>query len=208
MAVKPDASRTDDRSEQGRAARTRAALVGATLARLRSDGSFTAEQVAVDAGVSVATIYNRFPEGRDSLLAAAFDRSLERVVTASAGPLNVEHLLDHGLAACLEAMVEALVDAFHDEALVLRAALACLPESRPIRDAYRRREAEARTANRRFVELGQAAGKIVSGEPDQLADFLLVIGQGINNPALLGATNRSQLCAHQVSAMLAVLSAE
>ena len=51
-----------------RSTRTRAALVEATLTRLRADGSFTAEQVATDAGVSVATIYNRFPDGRDGLL--------------------------------------------------------------------------------------------------------------------------------------------
>ena len=82
-----------ERASDGRSARTRAALVEATLARLRSDGSFTAEQVASDAGVSVATIYNRFPDGRDGLLAGAFDRALDGVVEASTRPLTAEHLL-------------------------------------------------------------------------------------------------------------------
>ena len=72
----------DEGAPVGRSERTRRILVDATVDRLRSDGAFTAEQVAADAGVSVATIYNRFPEGRDGLLAAAFDRALDRVVAA------------------------------------------------------------------------------------------------------------------------------
>ena len=51
-----------------RAGRTREALIDATVAALREDGSFTTEQVAGLAGVSVATVYNRIPEGRDGLL--------------------------------------------------------------------------------------------------------------------------------------------
>ena len=64
-------------SPVGRSERTRQVLVTATVRRLRADGAFTAEQVASDAGVSVATIYNRFPDGRDGLLVAAFDRVLD-----------------------------------------------------------------------------------------------------------------------------------
>ena len=56
----------------GRAERTRRALASAALNRLRADGSFTTEEVAADAGVSLATVYNRFPEGRDGLMAGAF----------------------------------------------------------------------------------------------------------------------------------------
>jgi len=192
----------------GRAARTHGALVEATLARLRSDGSFTVDQVAADAGVSVATIYNRFPEGRDGLLAAAFDRALDRVVDASTRPLTAEHLLDHGLAGTMSALVGGLAEAFTAEALVMRAALARLPESRPLRDAYRRHEADARDANRRFVDLGQAAGRIIAGDPDELADVLVVMGQGINNPVLLGSPERGRLCDRLAAALTAALSPE
>tara|TARA_B100000470_G_C19759468_1_gene377645 strand:- start:637 stop:1302 length:666 start_codon:yes stop_codon:yes gene_type:complete len=189
-----------------RSTRTRAALVEATLIRLRTDGSFTAEQVAADAGVSVATIYNRFPDGRDGLLAAAFDRALDRVVAASTGPLTAEYLLDHGLAATMRALVDGLAEAFADEALVMRAALARLPESRVLREAYRRHESTARDANRRFIGLGQAAGLIGPGDPDELADLLVVFGQGINNPVLLGASDRGRLRARLAAAMVAALS--
>ena len=194
-----------ERAPDGRSARTRAALVEATLARLRSDGSFTAEQVATDAGVSVATIYNRFPDGRDGLLAGAFDRALDGVVEASTRPLTAEHLLDHGLAGTMTALVDGLCEDFSADALVMRAALDRLPESRSLRDAYRRHEATARVANRRFVELGQAAGRIAAGDPDELADLLVVLGQGINNPVLLGATDRGRLCARLADALVAVL---
>ena len=194
-----------ERAPDGRAARTRAALVEATLARLRSDGSFTAEQVATDAGVSVATIYNRFPDGRDGLLAGAFDRALDGVVEASTRPLTAEHLLDHGLSGTMTALVDGLCEAFSADVLVMRAALARLPESRSLRDAYRRHEAAARVANRRFVELGQAARRIADGDPDELADLLIVLGQGINNPVLLGATDRGRLCARLADALVAVL---
>ena len=199
-----DETQTD--APTGRSARTRASLIEATLARLRADGSFTAEQVAADAGVSVATIYNRFPDGRDGLLAAAFDRSLDRVVAASTGTLTADHLLDHGLDGTMRAMVDGLAAVFADEALVMRAALARLPEIRALREAYRRHEATAREVNRRFVELGQAAGRIGDGDPDELADVLIVLGQGLNNPVLLGATDRGRLHSRLTTAMVAALA--
>jgi AcrR family transcriptional regulator len=190
----------------GRSARTRAGLVEATLVRLRTDGSFTAEQVATDAGVSVATIYNRFPDGRDGLLAAAFDQSLERVVGASVETLTVENLLDNGLDRTMCTLVEELADVFTDEALVMRVALARLPESRLLRDIYRRHETIARQANRRFIELGQVANRISDGDADELADLLIVLGQGVNNPLVLGAADRRRLCARLSAVMVAALS--
>tara|TARA_B110000438_G_scaffold250481_1_gene254369 strand:+ start:1014 stop:1556 length:543 start_codon:yes stop_codon:yes gene_type:complete len=173
---------------------------------LRTDGSFTAEQVATDAGVSVATIYNRFPDGRDGLLAAAFDQSLERVVGASVETLTVENLLDNGLDRTMCTLVEELADVFTDEALVMRVALARLPESRLLRDIYRRHETIARQANRRFIELGQVANRISDGDADELADLLIVLGQGVNNPLVLGAADRRRLCARLSAVMVAALS--
>ena len=187
-----------------RSERTRRILVDATVDRLRSDGAFTAEQVAADAGVSVATIYNRFPEGRDGLLGAAFDRALDRVVAAGA-VLTVERLLDDGLEATLRAMVDGLVAVFADEVLVMRAGLARLPESRVLRESYRRHEADARSRNHRFVQLGQAAGRIVDGDTDELADVLVVLGQGLNNPVLLGSVRRGRLVGHMTAALVAIL---
>ncbi len=188
----------------GRSERTRRVVVDATVVRLRSEGAFTVEQVAADVGVSVATIYNRFPEGRDGLLAAAFDSALDRLVSAGA-VLTVEHLLDHGLEATVRAMVDGLVAVFTDEALVMRSALARLPESRVLRESYRRHEADARSRNHRFVQLGQAAGRIADEDTAELADVLVVMGQGLNNPALLGSSHRGRLAEHLTAALVAVL---
>jgi len=152
----------------------------------------------------VATIYNRFPEGRDGLLAAAFDSALDRLVSAGA-VLTVEHLLDHGLQATIRAMVDGLVAVFTDEALVMRSALARLPESRVLRESYRRHEADARSRNHRFVQLGQAAGRIADGDTAELADVLVVMGQGLNNPVLLGSSHRARLVDHLTAAIVAVL---
>ena len=190
----------------GRAERTREALIDATVAALREDGNFTTEQVADAAGVSVATVYNRVPEGRDGLLAAALDRALARLVAVTAGALEVERLLDDGLECVVGALVDGLVEVFDGEALVLRSALARLPESRLLRDSYRHREAEARELNRRFVELGQAAGRIGAGDPDELADALVVLCQGLNNPVLLGHHDRRALTTRLSAAMVALLS--
>ena len=188
----------------GRSERTRRVVVDATVARLRSEGAFTVEQVAADVGVSVATIYNRFPEGRDGLLAAAFDTALDRLVSAGA-VLTVEHLLDHGLEATVRAMVDGLVAVFTDEALVMRSALARLHESRVLRESYRRHEADARSRNHRFVQLGQAAGRITDEDTAELADVLVVMGQGLNNPVLLGSSHRARLVDHLTAAIVAVL---
>ncbi len=189
-----------------RSQRTRDRLVDATVVRLREDGSFTTEQVADDAGVSVATVYNRFPGGRDELLAGALDRALARLVAVGAATTTIEHLLDEGLGCVAHSLVEGLADMFADEALVMRTALARLPESRLLRDCYRVHEAESRRINRRFVELGQAAGRIGAGDPDTLADVLVVLGQGVNNPVLLGAADRAPLVDRLAAAVVAVLA--
>ncbi|SVB73969.1 uncharacterized protein METZ01_LOCUS226823, partial [marine metagenome] len=115
----------------GRAERTRRALAAAALARLRADGSFTTEEVATDAGVSLATVYNRFPEGRDGLMAEAFEAVLDRVVEATR-LLEVERLLENGLEQVVADLVEGLVVVFEEETLVMRAALARLPESQSL----------------------------------------------------------------------------
>ena len=142
----------------------------------------------------------------DGLLAGALDRALFRLVAVTAEALTVEHLLDEGLECVMVALVDGLVGVFDEDALVLRSALARLPESRLLRDAYRHREAEARESNRRFVELGQAAGRIGAGDTDEMADALVVLGQGLNNPVLLGHDDRPALAARLSAAMVALLS--
>ncbi len=191
----------------GRAERTRRALAAAALIRLRSDGSFTTEEVAADAGVSLATVYNRFPEGRDGLMAAAFAAVLDRVVEVT-DLLGVERLLEDGLNQVATDLFEGLAAVFEEESLVMRAALAQLSESQSLRHAYRDHEAQTLVIITRFIRLGQAAGRIATGDPDEMAVAVLVLGQGLNNPTLLGDTKRPQVMARLLGLLTLMLSPE
>ena len=158
-----------------RAGRTREALIDATVAALREDGSFTTEQVAGLAGVSVATVYNRIPEGRDGLLAGALDRALFRLVAVTAEALTVEHLLDEGLECVLVALVDGLVGVFDEEALVLRSALARLPARRLLRAAgaggHRRGGPIERGGVRAAPRGTRAPGRVHAELPDVARDL-------------------------------------
>ncbi len=156
----------------------------ATRAELAATGSFTAERVAARAEVSVATFYAHFPS-KDDALVAAFSASLEDLLRCSAEALSVERLLEIGLAETVDVLVRSVVAFFRAEALVFRAALARLPDHRGIRDAYRETERRSLESTRRFVERGQAAGVVCAGDPEQLAELVMVFSQGLNNPRLL-----------------------
>ena len=191
----------------GRAERTRRALAAAALIRLRADGSFTTEEVAADAGVSLSTVYNRFPEGRHGLMAAAFAAVLDRVVEVT-DLLGVERLLEDGLNQVATDLFEGLAAVFEEESLVMRAALAQLSESQSLRHAYRDHEAQTLVIITRFIRLGQAAGRIATGDPNEMAVAVLVLGQGLNNPTLLGDTKRPQVMARLLGLLTLMLSPE
>lgn len=73
---------------QPRALRTRAALLAAVEALVAAEGAgaVTTTRVAEAAGVSVGTLYRYFAD-RDDLVLAAYDGTVERIVTACAEEL-------------------------------------------------------------------------------------------------------------------------
>lgn len=73
---------------QPRALRTRAALLAAVEALVAAEGAgaVTTTRVAEAAGVSVGTLYRYFTD-RDDLVLAAYDGTVERIVTACAEEL-------------------------------------------------------------------------------------------------------------------------
>ena len=168
----------------GKARRTYDALVHATREVIAATGTFSADTVAEQAGMSAATFYSYFPS-KDDALAAAFDLVLTDLDAAGADALAVERLLDTDLHTVLADAVTGVLDVFRDNALVFRLALARLPDSKTIRDIYRRRERDGYEIIRRFVELGQKAGAIRRADTDRLTTGLLVTLQGLNNPILL-----------------------
>ena len=166
--------------------RTYAALAAATAAEIAEHGSFTAERVAARAGTSPATFYAHFCS-KDGALVAAFSRVMDEVTALVERDLSLERLLDEGLRALCRQFVLEGVALFREHALVFRVALARVPECRALREVYREHERAAHDRYRRFVELGQAAGRIRAGDSEALTLALLVLTEGLNNPRLVGA---------------------
>jgi AcrR family transcriptional regulator len=169
-----------------KAERTRALLAAATRDELAATGAFTAERVAGRAGTSPATFYAHFPT-KDEALVAAFGLVLDELVSRTNAVLGIERLLDEGLGGTCTALVSELVGVFSADALVFRVALARLHDSRPLRELYRRSEAASLAHLEQFVVRGQAAGLLTDGPADEVAELVLVLCQGVNNPRLLRA---------------------
>ena len=172
-----------------RAQETYRNLGRATRQLISETGGFSGEEVAARAGMSPATFYTYFPS-KDDALAAALDEVLRDLVTRTLASLEIERLLERGLRPVLEKAVAESLDVFQNSALVMRLALARLPESPAIRHVYRDRQAEAVAELRRFIRLGIAAKRLSAEDPEATTSALLVALQGLNNPLLLrrGAT--------------------
>lgn len=122
---------------QGRALRTRAALLSAVEALVAAEGAaaVTTTRVADMAGVSVGTLYRYFAD-RDDLLLAAYDGTVERIVAVCAAALDslpadigVEDAARRLLAVYLEA-----AEAIPSHAGLLKAMRAVRPVEADHRD--------------------------------------------------------------------------
>ncbi len=188
-----------------KAERTRATLARATRAELAAHASFTAERVALRAGTSAATFYAHFPT-KDDALTASFALVLDDLVHRTNAVLHIERLLDNGLEATCAALVAELISTFAADALVFRAALARLQDCRALRELYRRSEAASLAHLGTFVARGQAAGLVADGPPVLLAELVLVLCQGVNNPRLLSEQANRALAEGWTSALVGALA--
>ncbi len=168
--------------------RTRERLVEATLAELCETGSFSAESIAKRAEISPATYYVYFPS-KEIALGAAFSTALQRLENVATSTFTIENLLGLGLKPTCARVVEDSVSYFREHQLIFRTALAELPTSKIIRDAFRGSENEVLEHFRKVVEMGQRAGTIAPGRPETLAEAVLVLTQGLNNNLLLKRNN-------------------
>jgi AcrR family transcriptional regulator len=181
-----------------RSRRTRAALVAAVHAELRSRGRCTAERVAVAAGCSEATYYAHFPT-KDDAVAEAFGLALDALDELSRRIFVRDELHCDGPLAVATRVERELVRYFRAESLVFRAALARLPEHRGIRERYRQTE-RAAIAHIRDV-LGPGP------DVDSRAEAALVVSQGVNNPRLLRAAATDPVHTRVAAALAAALAA-
>ncbi|MDP6978452.1 MAG: TetR/AcrR family transcriptional regulator [Myxococcota bacterium] len=168
----------------GKARRTYENLLEAIRSEIAATGSFTAERAAARGGSSLATFYTYFPSKEDALT-AAFARALDRLAAWVEEELRIERLLELGLAKFCADFVRGCLGFFAEESPVFRLALSGLSESRDLRVLYRDSEDRVFQLYHRFIELGQAAGKLREGDPHTMARAMLVVTQGFNNPTLL-----------------------
>ena len=171
-----------NRPTGGKAQRTFDRLAAATLAEICEKGGFTADAVARRAGSSPATFFSYFPS-KDAALAAAFSLALDELVVVAEQGLRIDDLLDRGVEPVCADFVEDVVAYFTRYALAFRAALVQLPQSKSIRDSFRDRQAQVLAHYARFIELGQKSGFVRQGNTETMANALMVMTQGLNQPA-------------------------
>ncbi|MEM7412791.1 MAG: TetR/AcrR family transcriptional regulator [Myxococcota bacterium] len=189
----------------GKAERTRLRLVDAVRAEIQSEGSFSAQSVAERTESSPATFYNHFPSKSDAIL-AAFDAVMVDLVSFVGRTLDVARALEMGLADFLADWTWQSAEFFHDNSVVFAAARSQMPGSPEFRTVYRTREAEALVHYVRFVRLAQRAGIARDGDPQALAEVLMLVSEGWNHPLVLRMTRGDAFhveLARSVQAMLA-----
>ena len=178
------------RPEGGKAQRTFDRLAQATLDEICTNGTFTADRVAARANSSPATFFNYFPTKEDAV-AASFAIALDELMIVTQNGLRIEQLLDDGLEEVCREFTGRCIAYFREYALIFRLALTLLPAHKTIRDAFRYRQATAVDHYLRVIDLGQKSGHIRQGDPIVMADALLVMTQGLNNPMLIARTDQA-----------------
>ncbi|HUG83053.1 MAG TPA: TetR/AcrR family transcriptional regulator, partial [Euzebya sp.] len=122
--------------------RTREALLDAAEELLARGEDLVSGAVAAEAGVATGTFYRYFPD-KDALLAAAFARTLDRLIGAVEQALSPERVLDHGVAAVLGTVVDDVASGYAAAAPVIAASLARMGGSGVLREVYRDRHVRA-----------------------------------------------------------------
>jgi AcrR family transcriptional regulator len=168
----------------GKTDRTRLRLVAAIREEYAASGAFTADLVARRAGSSQATFYNHFAS-KEEALNAAFSAAMNDLVDMVTSQLQIERVLDVGLNRFASEWVLACVGFFRTNSVVFSAAQMQFPGSARLREVYRDRELAAFEKYQRFVRLGQAAHTIRTGDASEIANVMMIVSQGYNNPAIL-----------------------
>ena len=164
--------------------RTRLQLVRAVRLELEQQGTITAGAVAKRANSSPATFYNHFASQDDALL-AAFTAAMQDLVEVVRTGLDIEQVLEQGMAAFLRDWTWTCIEFFRANALVFGKARAQLHRADEFIRVFSHHEHEALEIYQRFVRLGQRAGLIKRDDTSSLAQVLMLTCQGWNHPRVL-----------------------
>jgi AcrR family transcriptional regulator len=169
-----------DAARGGKGARTRRRVQRATLEVIKETGEFTGELVAQRAGVSTPTFYTYFAtkdHAIEACLALCFEDYEERMGRAE----SIEVLLELGLERTLTGVVATLIAINDEYRALLRLARGRIIASRLLREQSRIEERRAYEATKRFLSLGQAAGRIRAGDIDALTTTVRTVLEGLDS---------------------------
>ena len=167
-----------------RSKQTRSDLALAAHDEIARSGEVDSEAIAKTAGVSVATFYSHFAS-HDDAIAAALDLSLIEIVGVAEKTFLAESIAEHGLDDVLVKLIAEMHRVFRKESLVLRAAQARLLAHSPSRHMFRSHEIRSIEHLTTQIQLGQESGYLGDGPADKRAMSLLVLLQGLHNPAIM-----------------------
>ena len=166
-----------------KADRTRRRFVSAIRSELAETGVLSPVSVSKRAQTSPATFYNHF-RSRQAALASAFEAAMDDLLEIVSQGLRVELLLAQGLSEFCAGWAQTCAGFFRDNATLLLVAQAEAPASEALRRTFARRQQESLDRYVQFVTLGQRAGMIRAGDPQAIAQLLLVTNQSWNHPFL------------------------
>jgi AcrR family transcriptional regulator len=155
-------------------------------------GVFSPEAIAETAGVSAATFYAHFGS-KDQMLALALDQAMSEHNQRMWEALDIEVLLEEGLARVLTRLLTVVVEDSNEDGRLLRLAASRIVEANQVADVFWVRKDETLEMLTRFIRMGAAAGRIRRGPPEILARTVLVTIEGMQSPALAGPSQSAVL---------------
>ena len=176
-------------------------IVEATRSELRRR-TLSPEAIAERARVSPATFYTYF-SSKDEVLAVALHAALSERFERLHAVLSIENLLDEGLAAVAERVVEVTVGSYRKDAGTIQLAVIRSEESKAIDGVLNHWLMTTLEDLRRFIRLGQRAGQLRDGDVDRMATAMLISIQGYKSPLVLESSDDALVC--ELSSMLTAL---
>lgn len=160
-------------SKAGKLGRTRMKLIAAIRAEIKESGDFNANQVARRSKSSPANFYNHFAT-KDAATHAAYDQMMSELAASVSDQCRIESLLDSSMQVFVADWVLQLGGFFAENSSLFRLAQAGMGQSKGLRDLFRTHEQAIIETYQRFIERGQAAGQVRTGDQTAMAQMLVV----------------------------------